>query len=204
MGSSAAAALRPSIALAYSPWLDWHSALPSASATLSAGVEPARLLLRLGLDRRQGFLGLGVAAVLQQPPRVLQLRGRGRGRLSALTSAFSAGFAAWATIAVITITIPFTMPEPSLGLIDLGYHKGRRNSTSHSAWDVDKAKSRRSNEKIRREDHNVWRDPKDANRVPCQPRIDKFLGLLSNAGSFCQTHWRESDHEQKIRRAIVG
>jgi hypothetical protein len=40
--------------------------------------------------------------------------------------------------------------------------------------------------------------------VPCQPDIDKFLGLLSNPVGFHQGFGMESDHEQEVHRAVVG
>ena len=40
--------------------------------------------------------------------------------------------------------------------------------------------------------------------VPCQPGIDKFLGLLSNPVGCHQDSGTESDHEQEVRRAFVG
>jgi len=40
--------------------------------------------------------------------------------------------------------------------------------------------------------------------VPCQPGIDKFLGLLSNPVGFHQDYGTESDHEQEVHRAVIG
>jgi hypothetical protein len=40
--------------------------------------------------------------------------------------------------------------------------------------------------------------------VPCQPGIDKFLGLLSNPGGVHQDTGMESDHEQEVHCTIVG
>jgi hypothetical protein len=40
--------------------------------------------------------------------------------------------------------------------------------------------------------------------VPRQPGIDKFLGLLSNPVGFHQDFGTESDHEQEVRRAVIG
>ena len=63
----------PLIALAYSPWLAWQSAIPSAIERSSSGLTPPGSLAAAPPGPRKGLLRLGIAAVLEQPPRLVKL-----------------------------------------------------------------------------------------------------------------------------------
>ena len=84
----AASVFSSPIALTYSPWLAWHSALPSPRRP-GRGRQAARPFLRRRLHRRVGFVRLGITTVLQQSPGFFDLHSRG-----ACRSGFSLGLGA--------------------------------------------------------------------------------------------------------------